>query len=482
MKKVKKAIEFGTDGWRGIIAQNFTFDNVCVCAQAAADYLKETGLSQSGIVIGYDTRFASENFAEACAEVITGNGIKVYLCDKATPTPVVSFGIVAKKAGGGIVITASHNPPQWNGFKYKNNTGSSASPEVTAKIEKNIDRIIKKGEITRKPSSLAVTEGLLEYIDLDKIYFKQLSKLVDLDEIRRAKLRIAIDPMYGAGCGYFRRLLDGGNIELIEINNVRNPAFPGITQPEPIEANLGQLSSTVKKVKAIAGLATDGDADRLGVIDENGNFISTSHIFVLLCLYLLEVRGERGPLIKTLTISSMIYSLGELFNVPVHETRVGFKYVAPKMQTENALAGGEESGGYGFRNHVTERDGILAGLYFIDLMIKTGKSPSQLIDYLHSKVGPHYYSRIDVEFEENYRHAINTTVSDYSPKAVGEIAISSKDNKDGFRFMLADKSWFLIRFSSTEPLLRLYAEGHSKKQVDLLLETAQKLVESVKEK
>jgi alpha-D-glucose phosphate-specific phosphoglucomutase len=480
MNRIEKIITFGTDGWRGIIARDFTFDNVCICAQAVADYLKDTGLSKPGIVIGYDTRFASEDFAAASAEVITGNGIKVYLCEKATPTPAVSFSILSKGAGGGIVITASHNPPQWNGFKLKSNTGSSASPEVTGIIEENVARILKNGDIATKPLQQALKEGMLEYIDIDTIYFKQLSGLVELNEIRRANLKIAIDPMYGAGCGSFKRLLSGGNIELIEINNERNPVFPGIQQPEPIGSNLCKLANTVKKKKASVGLATDGDADRLGIIDENGNFISTSHVFALLCLYLLEVRGERGALIKTLTISSMLYSLGELFNVPVHETRVGFKYVAPKMKSEHALAGGEESGGYGFRNHVLERDGILAGLYFIDLMIKTGKSPSELIDYLHSKVGPHYYDRIDVEFDENDRQAINDAVRDFAPEAIGNIGVADKDSKDGFRFTLTDRSWFLIRFSSTEPLLRLYAEGHSREQVYRLLETAQELVRNIR--
>ena len=449
-----------------------------VCAQAVADYLKETGLARQGLVMGYDTRFASEDFAAATAEVVAGNGVKVYLCPKATPTPAVSFGIVSQKAGGGIIITASHNPARWNGLKFKNESGSSAAPEVTDRIEEFIARILATGRIDKIPLAQAQKQGLLEYLDLEPVYCRQLSSLINLEDIRRARLKIVIDPMYGAGAGYFEKLLAGGAIKLIEINSVRNPAFPGIQQPEPIGTNLNGLTATVKKERASVGLATDGDADRLGVIDENGTFISTAHIFALLCLYLLEVRGERGPIVKTLTMSSMLYRLGELFNVPVYETPVGFKYVAPIMQSEQALIGGEESGGYGFRGHVLERDGILAGLYFLDLMIKTGKRPSELIDYLHSKVGPHYYGRIDVKFSESERQAINKRARDYSPESIDNTRVTSSDTRDGFRFMLADTSWLLIRFSSTEPLLRLYAESNSQERVDRLLGLAQELVKA----
>ena len=449
-----------------------------VCAQAIADYLKETGLARQGLVMGYDTRFASDDFAAAAAGVVAGNGVKVYLCPKATPTPAVSFGIVSQKAGGGIIITASHNPARWNGLKFKNESGSSAAPKVTARIEENITRILATGKIDEIPLAQAREQGLLEYLDLEPIYCRQLSSLINLEEIRRAQLKIVIDPMYGAGAGYFKKLLAGGATKLIEINGVRNPVFPGIQQPEPIGTNLSRLAATVKKERASVGLATDGDADRLGVIDENGTFISAHHVFALLCLYLLEVRGERGPIVKTLTMSNMIYRLGELFNVPVYETPVGFKYVAPIMQSEQALIGGEESGGYGFRGHVMERDGILAGLYFLDLMIKTGKRPSELIDYLHSKVGPHYYGRVDVKFRESERQAISKRARDYSPKAIDNIRVDSSDTRDGFRFMLADTSWLLIRFSSTEPLLRLYAESNSRERVGRLLGLAQELVKA----
>ena len=326
------------------------------------------------------------------------------------------------------------------------------------------------------PLAQALKQNLVEYLDLDSAYFKQLTSLVDLKELRQSGLKVVVDPMYGAGIGYFQKLLGSEATQLVGINSERNPLFPGIRQPEPIAANLAKLSATVKKQKASIGLATDGDADRLGVIDENGVFISTLHTLALLCLYLLEIRGERGLIVKTITTSSMLYRLGELFNVPVYETPVGFKYVAPVMMAEKALIGGEESGGYGFRGHIPERDGILAGLYFLDLMIKTGKSPSELTSYLHSQVGPHYYKRVDVKFTEGKRQAINNRVRDYSPDSLDSIKVVSSDSKDGCRFILADNSWLLIRFSSTEPLLRLYVESNSQDRVEKLLELAQELV------
>ncbi|GAI08913.1 unnamed protein product, partial [marine sediment metagenome] len=335
--------------------------------QGVVDYLKQKGLASRGLIVGYDTRFASEDFASATAEVVAGNGIKVYLCTKATPTPLISYGVKAQGAGGAVVITASHNPAIWNGFKYKTEYASSAPPEVEAEIESNASRTLATGGINQTPLTEAVEQGLVEYINLDPIYFDHITKLINLSELRQAKLKIVVDPMYGAGIGYFKTLLGGRAIEVVEINSERNPLFPGI-QPEPIAANLAKLSTTVKEQRANVGIATDGDADRIGIIDENGEFLTQLQVFALLALYLLEIRGERGAMVKTITTTSMLYRLGEIYKVPVYETPVGFKYIAPIMMAENALVGGEESGGYGFRGHMPERDGILAGLYFLDLM------------------------------------------------------------------------------------------------------------------
>ena len=467
-------IKFGTDGWRAIIAQDFTFDNVRACAQGVADYLKQANLAQRGLIIGYDTRFASEDFAAAAAEVIAGNGIKVHLCPKATPTPVISFGVLVKKAGGAIIITASHNAAVWNGFKYKDDHGSSASDEITTQIERFISQALTTKKVNRLPLDKAVGQGLVEEPDLDPVYFDQITRLVDLDAIRQAGLKLVIDPMYGAGAGYMKRALGGRTTELIEINSERNPLFPGI-RPEPIAVNLAKLSATVKERGANVGLATDGDADRMGIVDEKGTFLTQLQVFALLCLYLLDIRGERGPIVKTLTTTSMAYRLGEIYDVPVYETPVGFKYVAPTMLAKDALIGGEESGGYGFRGHVAERDGILANLYFLDLMVKTGKNPSELIDYLYSKVGPHHYRRVDIKFPGAKRQAIIDRIRNNPPNSIDNVQVLKFDTTDGFRFMLADNTWLLIRFSGTEPILRVYTETDSPARAERLLELGKEL-------
>jgi alpha-D-glucose phosphate-specific phosphoglucomutase len=466
-------IKFGTDGWRAIIAEDFTFENVRYCAQGVAEYLKKEKLADRGLVIGYDTRFASEDFAAAAAEVITGNGIKVYLTLKATPTPVISYGVLAKKAGGAIVITASHNPGTWNGFKYKDEHGSSASDEITSKIVILISKAYDNNKVNRLPLAEAKKKRLVVDTDLDPAYFEQIARLVDLDKLKKAGLKLVIDPMYGAGAGYLAKALYGGTTKLIEINSERNPLFPGL-RPEPIMPNLDKLSAAVIEQKASAGLATDGDADRMGIIDEKGNFINQLQVFALLCLYLLEVRGERGPIIKTLTTTSMAYRLGEIYKVPVYETAVGFKFVAPLMIKENALIGGEESGGYGFRGHVAERDGILACLYFLDLMVRTGKSPSELISYLYSKVGPHYYQRVDIRFQERERQTIIDRVQK-PPETIDKVRVLKVDTTDGFRFILADNTWLLIRFSGTEPLLRIYTETDSPERADRIIKIGRKM-------
>jgi alpha-D-glucose phosphate-specific phosphoglucomutase len=439
-----------------------------------ADYLKGAGLASRGLIIGYDNRFASEYFAQAAAEVSAANGIKVYLCSKAAPTPVISYGILAKKAGGAIIITASHNPAIWNGFKYKTEDGASAPTKVTAEIEKHIARSLTTGKIKRTPLSEALDEGIVQSLDLAPIYVQQLNRLIDLKPMRLSNLKVIFDPMYGAGAGYFNQLLGEGVIQLAEINGERNPLFPGI-QPEPIAPNLAKLSASVKEQKADVGLATDGDADRLGIIDEKGQFLTQLQVFALLCLYLLEVRGERGAMVRTLTSTTMVNRLGEIFNVPVYETPVGFKYVAPIMIEKNALIGGEESGGYGFRGHMPERDGILAGIYFLDLMLKTGKTPSQLIDYLYSKVGPHYYQRRDFTFPSTERQTINKRISDNLPRSIEGVKVAKINTTDGFHLTLADSSWLLIRFSGTEPVLRIYAESDSPARVEGLLEVGRKL-------
>lgn len=462
-------IRFGTDGWRAIIAEDYTFENVRACAQGVASYLKKIGSASKGLVVGYDTRFSSEDFASAVASVIAANGIDVYLSDKSCPTPVVSYSIIDRNAAGGVVITASHNPANYNGFKYKPDYGGSASPEVVAELEAHISDA-KHGQ------GVGVARGTIRKFDAVTPYLEHLGKLLDLDILRDAQLKIVVDSMYGAGSGFFSSILKGGNVELLEIHGERNPAFPGLEQPEPIGPNLQLLSEVINNEKADVGLATDGDADRLGLMDERGSFVTQLQTMALLALYLMEVRGERGALVKSVTTTSMIFRLGELYNVPVFETPVGFKHIGPVMMRENAILGGEESGGYGFKGHIPERDGIVSGLYILAMMSSMNMRPSELIDYLYGKVGPHHYDRIDLNFELEQRDAILDRIERSKPVAMGGSRVSSADKDDGYRFRLEDGSWVLIRFSGTEPLLRIYCETTSPERVQQMLEEARQLV------
>jgi phosphomannomutase len=468
-------IKFGTDGWRGIIAQDFTFDNVRYCAQGVSRYLLERGLAQRGLVVGYDTRFASEDFAQAVAEVVAGNGITTHLCQEAAPTPVISYNVVHLQAGGAAIITASHNPARWNGFKYKPEYAGSASPEIVTALEEHIAAVSTHGAVISMPWDRALDLGTGKSIDPASPYLAHVARLVDLQGVKDAGLRVVADAMYGAGAGYFPSLLSGGNIRVQEIHGERNPLFPGMAQPEPVAHNLAGLSRAVVEQGADVGLALDADADRFGLVDEKGNFITPLQVFALLALYLLETRGERGALVKSITATSMVYRLGELFSVPVYETPVGFKYIGPIMSQENALMGGEESGGFGFRGHIPERDGILSGLFLLDMMVKTGKRPSELIEYLYSRVGPHHYRRDDVSFDAERRGAVEKRLREARPDTLGGTKVTRQDNVDGVRFILKDGAWAIIRFSGTEPLLRIYAEGESPERVDILISEARGL-------
>lgn len=464
-------IKFGTDGWRGIIAEDFTFDNVRLCARATAKYILENSSeTQPMVVVGYDTRFASDAFARAVAGVMAESGIRVVISESTCATPALSYAVAARRASAGIMITASHNPAEWNGFKIKSTNGSSASPDTVSKIEEIIAGLPPGQRSDSIGFDKAVSSGLADITNINSDYLARLASMVDIKAIQKAPLKIAFDGMFGSGTGYLSELLKGGQLGIIEINAGPNPAFPGIRQPEPIGQNLLKLSSVVKDIGAATGLATDGDADRLGVIDEKGNFLNTLQIYALLALYLLEVRKERGAIVKTITSSQMLDRLGEMYGVPVYEVPVGFKYVAPAMIDHDAMVGGEESGGYGYRDHIPERDGILSGLFFLDYMVKTGKTPSQLIESLYSKVGPHYYEREDLFFTPERKQEILKCVGRADPSCMAGYKVIRKDNIDGTRFMLDDRSWLLIRFSGTEPLLRIYAEASSPARVNQLIQ------------
>jgi len=469
-------IKFGTDGWRAVIAEDFTFDNVRICSQAVSVFLKATVPDTPRVVIGYDTRFASEDFAAAVAEVLAANGVHVYLSTSFTPTPVLSHSVVDLKADGGVIITASHNPGRWNGFKYKAPNGSSAPVETINEIEKHLADITKSGERpARMPLEEAIGRGLVERYDPSVRYLQAVRGLVNVDAIAAMDGIVIVDSMYGAGAGYISGLLDGGTVHVEELNGERNPIFPGI-RPEPIGENLAKLEETVRERGALMGIATDGDADRVGIVDEHGRFLNQHQVFALLCLYFLQVRGERGAIIRSITTTEMISLLGRKFDVPVHITRVGFKYIAPLMLQYKAMIGGEESGGYGFRGHVPERDGIVAALFFMDMVRQTGQTPSQLLDRLYEMVGPHYYRRADIELDAPAATRLRETLKNLDPKAVGTSTVDRVDTTDGVRLALDDGSWVLFRLSGTEPLLRIYVEAKSESRVQELIGESAKLL------
>jgi phosphomannomutase len=462
-------IKFGTDGWRGVIAEDYTFENVRVCAQGIADYLAQTGKASNGLVIGYDTRFDSEYFAAAAAEVLGANGVKVWLCQEAAPTPVVSYSILTQKAAGAIMITASHNPGIWNGLKYRPDYAGAASPEVLTQLESQIKEVQSSSGPKRGTIQELTKSGTVVYFDPKPLYFEQVSRLVDLDAIKNAGLKVVADAMYGAGAGYFGALLHGGSTTVHSIRSYRNPIFPGIN-PEPIPPNVGELIDAVRAEKADIGLGTDGDSDRVGVVDEHGTFINQLQVYALLLLYLLDVRGMRGPAVRTVTSTVMADKLGQLYGMPVYETAVGFKYVAPKMMETGAILGGEESGGFAFRGHIPERDALVAGLFLLDLMIKLGRSMSEVVRFLYDKVGAHYYSRRDFHFDPDKKADILRRVGDYRPTEIDMMKVADINTIDGYKFILEDGSWLLIRFSGTEPVMRIYTETTDQARVERMLD------------
>jgi phosphomannomutase len=465
-------IAFGTDGWRGRIADDYTFTNVRRCAQGFADYMVGKGHKGKWVVVGFDKRFQSEYFGAAVAEVLAGNGLKVYLTDGATPTPVISYAVVARKAIGAVNITASHNPAVDNGFKVRNEFGGAIDPEGLKEIESFIPDSVE--QIHSIPLEQAQADGLVVQFDPAPEYIQQIKRLVDLESIKQAGLKILIDPMWGNGAGWFPRLLGGGKTTIQEIHNVRNPIFPEMKRPEPIQPNVDVGLAKTTEIGADVLVILDGDADRVGIGDENGVFIDQLRVFGLLAFYLLEVIGKRGPIVKTLSTTTMLDKLGKIYDVPVYHTGVGFKYVAPKMLEVDGLIGGEESGGYAFHGHVPERDGILAGLYMLDFMVRLKKKPSELLDLLFDKVGPHYYDRIDTPFEGERQKRVEKILNSM-PETLGGLKVTGLERKDGFKYNLEDGGWMLIRFSGTEPIIRVYTETTHSDKVQAILQDGLKV-------
>ncbi len=468
-------VKFGTDGWRGVIADDYTFETVRAVAQATAEYVQRHDLASRGVVVGYDTRFLSGSFAGAVAEVLAGNGIAVALSRRFLPTPALSYAVREREAGLGVMITASHNPARWNGFKVKPDFGGSAPSEVTAEIEQAVPSIITGDRVRGIPLGEAEASGLVERIDARTPYVAALRDYVDIEAIRGAGLSVAVDPMYGASMGLIAEVLGEGATHIHEIHGSRNPSFPGMRAPEPIASNLTELLELVGQNGYNVGLAMDGDGDRFGLVDENGQFITQLQSFALMTQYFLKVRGDRGAIVRSVTMSRMVDRLGDLHGCEVHETMVGFKHLGPRMMELDALIAGEESGGYAFRGHIPERDGVLTGLLMLDFLAKTERRPSQLLEELYAEIGRHEYDRVDVTIREDEREAIRARIAEAGPDTIAGLTVESRDEFDGFRFTMEGGWWLLLRFSGTEPLLRIYAEMPSLDQVHDALHAGQEI-------
>jgi len=465
-------IAFGTDGWRGTIAEQFTFDNVRRCTQGFANYLLQLENPSRIVIVGYDRRFLSDKFALSAAEVLAGNGFIVHLTQEPTPTPTISYSIVKRQALAGLNITASHNPPQDNGYKVRDCHGGAIAPHGLNEIENRIPESLDQVKIL--PATAAFSSGKIITFDPAPDYILHLQDLIDVTPIKDAGLKVIVDPMWGNGAGWFDKILAGGKTQIIEINKEHNPLFPGMGRPEPIPPNINHgLKKTVQE-KADVLIITDGDADRLGVGDENGVFVNQLQVFALLVYYLLEVRQLRGPIVRTLSTTGMLDKLGRLYNVPVFETGVGFKYVAPKMLETDALIGGEESGGFAFRGNVPERDGLLAGLYILDMMVQLKLKPSELLNLLFSVVGAHYYDRIDTKFTGD-RTKREQLIKNSYPDYLAGLKVMNIYSQDGYKFLLEDGGWLLIRFSGTEPIIRVYCETTYQDKVKHLLHDGLKI-------
>ncbi len=478
-------IVFGTDGWRAKIADEYTFENVRRCTDGVARYVTERGEQAKGVVIAYDRRFASEHFAAAAAEVLLARGIPVAIASHAVPTQMSSYEVVERGAAAGIVITASHNPWTDNGFKIKAPTGSAAGPEILAVIEATI-ATNGGSAIERRPFADAEAAGLVEWYDPFEGYERYLRRTVDLDALRGADASILVDPMWGAGSGWISRLLGGGRIRVNEIHQERNPYFGGVN-PEPIRPNVDEALGLLAGGGYDLGLLLDGDADRAGAADEQGTFIHQLEVTGLLMYYLAEYRGLRDPVVISVNNTSMAGRLGRHYGIETFETSVGFKYIGPKMIETGAMMGAEESGGFGFGMHLPERDGVYADLLLLDLFLRekaAGRWPvSKALAAFHELAGPSYYRRVDVHVDRAMYPALkDRLLVELRANAPTELdgapvtRTDALDTNDGFKFFVADGSWLLVRFSGTEPLVRVYTEATSPDAREAMIAAGERLV------
>lgn len=472
------SIKFGTDGWRAVISDTFTFSNLRLVAQAIADYVCASYPDNLNVVIGFDTRFLSDRYAAEVAMVMAGNGIHTWLARADTPTPAVSYAIVNKRAAAGVMITASHNAPRYNGVKLKANYGGSASPEQ----HKQVERILQENIQAQKEPRLmnldeAVRQGRIIKFDPAWAYYEHLSTLVDLDVISSGELRVVADGMYGSGRGAIGEMLARGRTRLLNIRHEMNPGFGGI-HPEPIERHLGLLMSTIQAGHWHVGLATDGDADRIGAVDANGRFVDPHRIFALVLRYLLEKRKLRGYVVRTVSTTRMIDRIAGQYGLSTIETPVGFNHIADLMLAHDVVMGGEESGGMSIKGHIPEGDGVLMGLLLLEVMAEARAPLHELVGDLLQTYGPAQYKRTDMKLARPVAKAemVRLLVEQAPPKIDG-VAIEEIQTTDGVKYYLNDGSWLLIRPSGTEPVLRVYAEAPNDARVKALLAFGEEVAE-----
>jgi len=457
-------ITFGTDGWRSIIAEDFTFTNVSFVAQAIAEHLQNTGKAAQGVVVGYDTRFLADKFAETVAEIMAANGIRTYLCRKFTPTPAVAHAVLAHRAGGAVMLTASHNPAEYLGIKF---IPEYAGPALPEDIDPIVDNLKKVMQTKRVVALEQVGEEPVEMIEPLPAYVEHLETLIDFAAIKAAELKIVVDPMYGAGMGYVESILQKHGCSVEAIHNWRDPLFGG-SLPEPTSKHMGALIERVMETKASLGVALDGDADRLGVVDSTGRFYSPNEILMLFMEYLIKNRRFNGAVARTVATTHFLDRMAAHYNCPVIETPVGFKYIGRALREENAFLGGEESGGVSINKHIPEKDGIFAALLFIEMLAKTGKTPAQLLEDLRERFGPVYNERLDLRTTKAVKAAVLAKMDSWEPEEICATKVKKITRIDGLKAELVDGSWFLVRPSGTEPVFRIYTEANTEEQKQAL--------------
>lgn len=476
-------IRFGTDGWRAVISETFTFHNLRLLAQAIADMIHEDNINGGKdlhAVVGYDTRFLSDRYANEVARVMAGNGIKALLSTSAAPTPTVSYTVKNTGAAAGIMITASHNAPRYNGVKLKASFGGAASNDQGRRVEAHLRN---NEERARGPNLIdfefAEKQGLIEKANLAPAYYEHLRTLIDLDAICAANPGVIHDPMYGSGRGYIKALLGGVGCQVHEIRGEMNPGFGGI-HPEPIAKYLAALAAAIQAGHGQVGIATDGDADRIGAMDGLGRFVDPHRIFALVLRYLVEERKMGGLVVRTVSTTRMIDRLCKQYGLPLRETPVGFNYIADLMMTEDVLIGGEESGGMSIKGHIPEGDGILMGLLLLEVIAKTGRKLEELLDDLLGDVGPAYYARTDLRLRRPVDKSVMVArLRDDAPQQIAGLKVSQISTVDGVKYIMEDESWLLIRPSGTEPVLRVYAEGRTEAINEGLLAYGEEVAQSV---